>query len=680
MAYGELLWEPTARTWSESQLGEYIRWLHRELGLDFRSREELWVWSVDKPEEFWASIWRYYGVMNSAEPEVLLTHSTVSDAQWFLGAQLNFAQNILSGNALNSQTPGDQYAIRGFSQTRDEVSLTYKELQDEVSQVARFLRERGVRQGDRVVAYIPNIPEAVVFFLASASIGAVFASCAIEFGSRSVLDRFGQLEPRVLVTVGGYNYGSKTIDRANAVDEVIQGLPSVETVIDLEFGSYEINNTKRSQQDDLAHITYGEILARVAPEQISFAQVSFDHPLVVLFSSGTTGIPKAIVHGHGGILLEHLKNHNLSWDLKPGDVFMWYTTPSWMMWNALVSGLLCGATIVCLDGNPTYPDLEWQWRIARETQATVVGVAPGYLMACRKAGIEPRKLVGNSPRVVASAGAPLPEDGYQWIYDQFPEVFLNIGSGGTDVCSGIVQGDPLLPVWAGAISGPALGVAATAYDDEGRPLINQLGELVITVPMPSMPVCFWGDHDRSKINDAYFEYYPAVWRHGDWIEFSSEGYCRVAGRSDATLNRGGVRIGTAEYYSVTEDIPGVAQALVVHLEDQYGNGQLILFVELEPDVHPSVRLRKEIISRIRALLSPRHVPDKVVVVPKIPTNRTGKKLEVPVKKILQGHPLQESVSLDTLADPTSIDYFVRAQQHGLSEHGWEESSGARIGG
>jgi acetoacetyl-CoA synthetase len=391
--------------------------------------------------------------------------------------------------------------------------------------------------------------------------------------------------------------------------------------------------------------------------------VPFDHPLCVLFSSGTTGKPKAIVHGHGGILLEHLKNHALSWDLKQGDRILWFSTTAWMMWNSLVSGLLVGASIVLIDGNPIYPDIAWQWRLAAQSRTTLMGVSPGFLMACRKDGLEPAKQFDLSQiRQIGAAGSPLPAEGYFWVAEQFgPAVLLNVGSGGTDVCSAIVQGGPLQPVWAGEISGPSLGVAARAFDDDGNEVpAGELGELVITAPMPSMPVGFWGDDDGSRYRAAYFDKYSRVWRHGDWIRFSSLGSCVIAGRSDATLNRGGVRLGTAEFYRVVEELPGVVDSLVVHLEDPAGgNGELLLYVQLAGGVVLDDPMRRTIVSVLRTSLSPRHIPDTITAVPAIPRSRTGKKLELPVKKILLGAQLDDVASREVLADPTSLDPYVR---------------------
>jgi acetoacetyl-CoA synthetase len=506
---------------------------------------------------------------------------------------------------------------------------------------------------------VPNVPEALVAFLATASLGATWASCATEFGTRSVVDRFAQIEPTVLLVAGGYRYGKKDVDRAEQVREIRAALPGVAHVVDIEYGDWRVEGAE----------SWPELLAAVQDPVLAFEPVPFDHPLVVLFSSGTTGQPKAIVHGHGGILLEHLKNHALSWDLGPEDRMLWFSTTAWMMWNALVSSLLVGCSIVMVDGDPAHPDLTWQWRLAEETGATLMGASPGFVMACRAAGVDLRSGYDLSIRVVGSAGSPLPPEGYAWILEQLgPQVLLNVGSGGTDVCSGLVQNNPLLPVLAGKISGRALAVDVHAFDDDAHEVLGEPGELVITSPMPSMPVGFWGDDDGKRLQAAYFDHFPGVWRHGDWIVFDADGSCVVTGRSDATLNRGGVRLGTAEFYRVVEELDEVTDSVVVHLEDQAGgNGELLLFVTLRSGVTLDQGLVARIRRELRTALSPRHVPDAVHAVPAVPRNLTGKKLELPVKRILQGSALEDVASRDALAVPTSLDAFVeltRERQQG----------------
>lgn len=644
---GQVLWTPPADVLQTTQVGRFIRWVNAHRGLDLHDHDSLWRWSVDDLEGFWTAVWEFFDVPDHGQRRGVLTDRRMPGAEWFPGSRLNYAEQALRGAG-----PGTEHtpAVLARSQGRDDVELSWSELRDQVARARRVLMDLGVQRGDRVAGYLPNTPEALIAFLAAAGLGAVWTSCAIEFGPRSVIDRFGQVEPVVLLVAGGYQYGAKSIDRREQVRAIVAELPSVRHVVDIGYGSWRVPDAA-SWPDLLAAVT------EPAPDPVP---VPFDHPLVVLFSSGTTGKPKAIVHGHGGVTLEHLKNHALSWDLGPGDVMLWYSTTAWMMWNALVSGLLVGATVVLLDGDPVYPDLGWQWRVAEQTGATLMGASPGFVMACRAAGLELRDFELRL-RVVGSAGSPLPPEGYLWIGQQLgPSVQLNVGSGGTDVCSGLVQNNPLLPVRAGMISGRALAVDVHAFDDAGREVIGTPGELVVTQPMPSMPIGLWGDADRHRLREAYFETYPGLWRHGDWIIFSPDGSCVVTGRSDATLNRGGVRLGTAEFYRVVEELPDVADSLVVHLEDAAGgNGELVLFVatvdrrtELGDDLIAQIR------TALRTALSPRHVPDRVIGVPAVPRNLTGKKLEVPVKRILQGTPVEQVISRDALADPAVLDAFT----------------------
>jgi acetoacetyl-CoA synthetase len=625
-----------------SEIARFLDWLRRERGLAFDTYGELHSWSVEDLEGFWSAVAEFYAVRFSTPPQRVLGRRAMPGAEWFPGATLNYAEHAVGG-------PDDEVAVLGYSQTRQRVELTWEQLRDQVARARAGLARLGVGRGDRVVAYLPNIPEALVAFLATASLGAIWASCAPEFGPRSVVDRFGQVEPTVLLAVAGYGYGSKEIDRREQVAEIRAGLPTVRHVVHVPYGPNTLPDA----------VGWAELLAE--PGQLGFEPVPFAHPLCVLFSSGTTGKPKAIVHAHGGILLEHLKNHGLSWDLRPGDRILWFSTTAWMMWNALVSGLLVRASIVMIDGNPMHPDLRWQWQLAAETGATLMGASPGFLMACRQEGVRPAAEFDLSRvRQIGAAGSPLPPEGYRWVSEQFgPDVLLNVGSGGTDVCSGIVQGSPLQPVWVGEIAGPCLGVAAQAFDEKGERVIGDLGELVITAPMPSMPVGFWGDDDGRRYRGTYFDTYPGVWRHGDWVRFSEVGSAVIAGRSDATLNRGGVRLGTAEFYRVVEELPEVADSLVVHLEDPAGgNGELLLYVQLRPEADLDEGLRRRIATALRTELSPRHIPDGIAAVPVVPRNRTGKKLELPAKRILLGAPLDDVASRDVLADPTSLDPFV----------------------
>jgi acetoacetyl-CoA synthetase len=496
---------------------------------------------------------------------------------------------------------------------------------------------------------MPNVPETLVAFIATASLGAIWAACAPEFGARSVIDRFAQIEPTVMLTVGGYGFRDRCVSRLAEVEAIRGRLTSLEHVVAVPYGEASVADA----------VPWSELLRSAGT--LAFEPVAFDHPLYVLFSSGTTGLPKAIVHGHGGQLVEHHKNQGLGWDLKPGTRLQWFSTTAWMMWNALVSALLLRSSIVMLDGDPAWPDLAEQWRLAERNRPTVMGVSPPYLMACRKAGLNLRDDFDlRSIRVLCTAGSPLPAEGYRWVYEQLgPDVCLVNGSGGTDVCTGIVSGCPGAPVYEGEISCASLAVDAKAFDEDGKPVVGELGELVITSPMPSMPVALWGDEDGERYRASYFDRYPGVWRQGDWIKFTPRGSCVLTGRSDATLNRGGVRLGTGEFYSVVEEFPELVDALVVHLEDDAGGmGELLLFVVPSPGATVDDEVLGRVRTALRSELSPRHVPDDIIAVSGIPRTLTGKKLEAPVKRLLRGEPAENVASRDSLADPGALDAFV----------------------
>ena len=639
---GDILWTPPADARETTELGRYMNWLRDRRQRDFAGYDELRRWSVEDLDGFWASVWDFYEVSSHAPYERVLGKSTMPGAEWFPGTRLNYAEHLLG-----REEDRDRTAVVAISQTRPELELTFGELREQVARAQAGLRRLGVGPGDRVVAYSPNIPETLVAFIATASLGAIWATCAPEFGARSVIDRFAQIEPKVMLAVGGYGYRDRYVDRRAEVAEIRARLPTLEHVVWVPYGDAKLEGA----------IAWDELLAK--SDELRFEPLPFDHPIYVLFSSGTTGLPKAIVHGHGGQLLEHQKNLGLGWDLKPGGRLLWFTTTAWMMWNALVAALLLRSSIVMLDGDPAWPDLLEQWRIADRLRPTVMGVAPPYLMACRKAGLDPsRELELDSIRVFCTAGSPLPAEGYRYVYQQLPGVLLNNGSGGTDVCTGIVSGTLMQPVYEGEITGPCLGVDARAFDANGNELVGELGELVICKPMPSMPVYLWNDPDFSRYRESYFDRYPGIWRQGDWIRFTEHGSCVLAGRSDATLNRGGVRLGTGEFYAVVEDLPEVRDSLVVHLEDPEGGiGELLLFVALGDGVVFDDPLREQIAGALRGQLSPRHVPDAIIAVPEIPRTLTGKKLEVPVKRILLGEPQERQASRDSLANPAALDAF-----------------------
>ncbi len=638
-----VLWTPPPDVRATTEVGRYLAWLEGERHLTFDGYEQLQQWSVSDLTAFWSSIWEFFEVKAHAPYTAVLTADSMPGATWFPGARLNFAEHLLGDDC-----DRDEVAVVARSQTREQVELTFGELRDGVARARAGLARLGVGPGDRVVAYLPNIPETLIAFAATASLGAVWASCAPELGARSVIDRLVQLDPTVLLAVGGYGYRDRPVDRRAEVAAIRAALPTLRHVVHVPYGEHVVEDA----------LPWGDLLAD--PGALAFEPVPFDHPLFVLFSSGTTGRPKAIVHGHGGILLELLKAHAFSWDLKPGGRLLWYSTTSWMMWNALVAALLVRSSIVMLDGDPAWPDAGWQWRVAEETRPTFMGTSPSFLMGCRKAGLHPGSECDlSSIRVFGTAGSPLPGEGYRYVYDELgPDVLLINGSGGTDVCSGIVGGSPLLPVYQGEISGQLLGVATAAFDAHGAPVVGELGELVITKPMPSMPVALWGDTDGSLYRSSYFATYPGIWRQGDWVSFTQRGSCIVTGRSDATLNRGGVRLGTGEFYGVVEELPEIVDSLVVHLEDSEGGaGDLVLFVVLADGSELDDALHARIAGELRAQLSPRHVPDMIRAVPAIPRTLTGKKLEAPVKRILRGEAVDAVASKDSLIDPSALDTF-----------------------
>jgi acetoacetyl-CoA synthetase len=622
----KLLWEPSAQTVERSQLTAYMR------AQGFEGYGELWEWSVRDLEGFWASIWQWFAVDGSYEQ--VLGSREMPGAEWFPGAEVSYAAHVFRGKR------DDDVAIRHASELRPLAEWTWGELRAQAGAIAGGLREAGVGPGDRVAAYMPNIPETVAAFLACASLGAVWSSCSPDFGVRSVVDRFAQIEPKVLLAVDGYRYGGKDFDRADALVEIRRGIPTLERTVvlpHLEGGAWDF-----------------------PAADLGLAQLPFGHPLWVLYSSGTTGLPKAIVHSQGGILLEHLKKLNLHVDAQPGDRLFWFTTTGWMMWNFLVGGLLTQASIVLYDGSPAAPDLDALWNLAAEAGITCFGTSAAYIAACMKGGVEPSRGRDLSRlRSVGSTGSPLSPEGFRWVYEHVGrDTWLFSTSGGTDVCSAFVGGVPTLPVYEGELQARALGAAVAAFDEEGRSVVDEVGELVLTEPMPSMPIYLWGDEDGSRYRESYFSVYPGVWRHGDWIEITSRGTAIIYGRSDSTINRGGIRMGTSELYRAVLALDAVVDALAVDVPREGTEGWLALFVVLRDEAELDDGLAAEIKRRIREDCSPRHVPDEVRQVAEIPRTLSGKILEVPVKRILMGAKPEEVASRDSLANPGSLEYFA----------------------
>jgi len=617
--------------------------------LDLDGYHELWRWSVEDLDGFWSSIWDFFDVQADGGYEQVLSSHAMPGAEWFAGTRLNYAEHVFAGKD-DAET-----AILHASELRELDELSWGELRAQVAAVAAGLRALGVERGDRVVAYLPNIPEAIVAFLATASLGAVWSSCSPDFGPASVIDRFAQIEPKVLFAVDGYRYGGKDFDRREVVAELQAAMPSLARTVVLPYLDPEPDLSPLRDAE-----TWDELLAAGANAELGFERVPFDHPLWVLYSSGTTGLPKAIVQGQGGILLEHLKKLNLHVDAHPGDRLFWFTTTGWMMWNFLVSGLLTRAAIVLYDGNPGHPEMSVLWDLAARAGVTMFGTSASYIAACMKAGVEPaagRDL--SRLGAIGSTGSPLSPEGFDWIYEQLgADTWLFSTSGGTDLCTAFVGGTPLLPVYRGELQARALGAAVEAWDEDGNAVIDQVGELVVTEPMPSMPVYFWGDEDGSRYRASYFEHYPGVWRHGDWIEITSRGTAVIYGRSDSTINRSGVRMGTSEIYRAVLGIDAIVDALVVDVPRPGTEGWMPLFVVLREGAELDEGLRREIARRVREQCSPRHVPDEVYAIAEVPRTLSGKALEVPVKRILMGTPVEQAASRDSLANPAALDWFV----------------------
>jgi acetoacetyl-CoA synthetase len=617
-----LLWKPPSALAERAVMTRFMR----EHGFD--DYHALWRWSVDDLEGFWAAIWDFFGVDGGYDR--VLGSQAMPGAEWFPGTRVSYPEHLFRGK------DPDSLAIVHASELREQAELTWGGLRIQVARIAAGLRELGVGPGDRVAAYMPNIPEAVAAFLATASLGAVWSSCSPDFGARSVIDRFAQIEPKVLLAVDGYRYNGRDFDRADTgrgIHEAVGG--RLVRLGYLDGAGWETGFEREGE--------------------LRFERVPFDHPLWVLYSSGTTGLPKAIVHGQGGILLEHLKKLHLHVDAQAGDRLFWFTTTGWMMWNFVVSGLLTEAAIVLYDGSPGHPDIGVLWDLAESAGITTFGTSAAYIGACMKAGVEPGAGRDMSRlRAVGSTGSPLAPEGFRWIYDHLGrDAWLFSTSGGTDLCTAFVGGVPILPVYEGELQARALGAAVEAWDPEGRPLIGEVGELVVTKPMPSMPLYLWNDPDGERYRESYFDTYPGVWRHGDWIEITERGTAIITGRSDATINRGGVRMGTAEIYSALLAIDEIVDALVVDVE-----GRMPLFVVLRDGAELDDDLTKRIAKRVREDCSPRHVPDEVVAVGEVPRTLSGKVLELPVKRILMGTPPEQAASRDSLANPEALDFFV----------------------
>ena len=636
-----ILWTPTPEAVERSWLVRYQRWLEPRLGRQFGSYAELWRWSVDDVDAFWRSIWDFFEVQADGSLERVLGRREMPGAEWFPDVALNYAEHVF-----RERDPA-AVAIRHAGEGRELAELTWGELRSLSARIAAELRAQGVERGDRVVAYLPNIPEAIAAMLACASIGAVWSSCSPDFGARSVVDRFAQIEPTVLLAVDGYRYNGRAFDRREVVAGLMAQMPTLRATVLLPY---------LDQDATLEGTVAWEDFLGPADAELTFDRVPFDHPLWVLYSSGTTGLPKAIVQGQGGILLEQLKKQHLHLDAHADDRVFWFTTTGWMMWNFLLGVLLTPASVVLYDGSPGFPDMDVLWRLAADAGVTIFGTSASYIAQCMKDGVEPagggRDL--SKLHAVGSTGSPLAPEGFQWVADHLgSDTWLFSTSGGTDVCTAFVGGVPTLPVYRGELQGPSLGCKVESWDPDGRPLTGAVGELVITEPMPSMPVELWNDSTGERYRDSYFDMFPGIWRHGDWIELTERGTAIISGRSDATINRGGIRMGTAEIYRAVLALPEILDALVVDVD-----GWMPLFVVLREGADLDDDLTKRIATRVREDCSPRHVPNEVHAIAEIPRTLSGKALEVPVKRILQGTDPAQAASRDSLRNPAALDWFA----------------------
>ncbi|HMK34079.1 MAG TPA: acetoacetate--CoA ligase [Desulfomonilaceae bacterium] len=643
---GTLLWEPSENLLREANISRYLRFLNDARRLSFGAYADLWTWSVTELEDFWSSIWDFYGVIASAPYSNILSERKMPGSVWFPGAKLNYTENVFRW------ARPDGPALKFQSEITPLTEISWEELGCKVASIVTALRDFGVGKGDRVVAYLPNIPETIIAFLACASVGAIWSSCSPDFGFRSVTDRFRQIEPKVLFAVDGYQYGGKKFDCRPTIATLQDSLPTLKRTVLVPY----LYPTESPGGLDKV-LVWNDLIRQRGT--LTYEQVDFNHPLWVVYSSGTTGLPKPLVHSQGGILIEFLKFNGLHVDVRPGDSFFWFSTTGWVMWNIMQGGLLLGSTSVLYDGSPGYPDMSVLWDLAEKAKLTAFGASAAYITACMNQGLVPGESRDLSAlRVVGSTGSPLSPAGFKWVYDNVKDdVLLASVSGGTDPCTGFLGSCPLLPVRAGELQCRCLGVKAESYDENGRSMFDQVGELVITEPMPSMPLYLWNDPDYRRYIESYFDVFPGVWRHGDWVKITSRGSAVITGRSDSTLKRMGVRMGSSEIYGVVDELPEVLESLVVGFENAKGNYIMPLFVVVRDDVVFDDVLRDKIKDAIRKSLSPRHVPDEIHSVPSIPKTLNGKRLEIPVKKILSGSPLEQSVNVDSMSNPESLKYF-----------------------